>query len=309
LGNGGNKVAKNLTLLSSVDSEPVREMWLPIGLSILLTIGTYWTMFFYAADKWASSDDHSHGPFIPIASLYLVWHIRKQLAALPRQGSAWGLVLIGVALLLHCLGIRSEIYRLSMLSFIPMLYGLVLFFAGKQWMKALLFPIGFLIFAFPFPIFVETVTFPLKIFVAKVSVYIMEQMGLSVYREGTVIHLPNLAMGVEDACSGLRSIFLVASVSAFYAYRFFERFLKRVAFFCLALPIAVVSNLIRVLFTGLAGYYLGDGPVFHAAHDASGLIVLVVAGISLVVADAVLTRVGKKLKIIFPSLRGADEQI
>jgi len=294
---------RNRELDEPLESHPLREEWLAMALAIGLTICAYWTMFIYAVDKWASSDNHSHGPFIPIASLYLVWHIRKRLIKLPHRESPAGLLLVAAALILHCLGIRSELYRLSMLSFIPLLYGLVLYFMGKEWLRALFFPIGFLIFAFPFPIYVESVTFPLKIFVAKVSVVAMNLLGMSVFREGTVIHLPTIDMGVEDACSGLRSIFLVASVSAFYAYRFFGRFLKRVAFFCLALPIAVISNLVRVLLTGIAGYYWGDGSLFRSAHDAAGLLVLIVAGISLVIADGVLTWIGRWLKHKVPSLR------
>lgn len=274
-----------------------------LGLVLLLAIAVYWPMFLYANDKWASSDNHSHGPFVPLAALYLVWRVRKRLARLPTVESPAGLILIGLALVLHALGVRSELLRLSMLSFILFLYGLVYFMAGREWFKALLFPIGFLIFAFPFPIYIETVTFPLKLFVAKAAVGVMDQLGMSVYREGTIIHLPKVSMGVEDACSGLRSLVLVAGVSAFYAYVFFQRPLKRLAFFSLALPIAVIANLVRVLATALTGYYFGSGQILDFTHDAAGMLVLAVAGASLVIADVLLTRVGRMLKKRFPALR------
>jgi hypothetical protein len=54
-----------------------------LGLVLLLAIAVYWPMFLYANDKWASSDNHSHGPFVPLAALYLVWRVRKRLARLP----------------------------------------------------------------------------------------------------------------------------------------------------------------------------------------------------------------------------------
>lgn len=284
-------------------SGPRSKRILLLGSVVLLTLAVYWPMFLYANEKWASSDNHSHGPFVPLAALYLVWRVRKRLARLPAIESPAGLILIGLALLLHALGVRSELLRLSMLSFIFFLYGLIYFLAGREWFKTLLFPIGFLIFAFPFPIYIETVTFPLKLFVAKAAVGFMDQLGMSVYREGTIIHLPKVSMGVEDACSGLRSLVLVAGVSAFYAYLFFQRPIKRLAFFSLALPIAVIANLVRVLTTALAGYYFGSGRVLDFTHDAAGMLVLAVAGASLVIADVLLTRVGRMLKKRFPALR------
>ena len=247
--------------------QPNAGLALSLGLILLLAVVVYWPMFLYANEKWASSDNHSHGPFVPFAALYLVWRVRKRLTRPTAVESPAGLLLVGLALILHALGIRSELLRLSMLSFILFLYGLVYFFAGRAWFKTLFFPIGFLIFAFPFPIYIETVTFPLKVFVAKAAVTVMDQLGMSVYREGTIIHLPKVSMGVEDACSGLRSLVLVASVSAFYAYVFFQRLLKRLAFFSLALPIAVIANLVRVLATALAGYYFGSGRILDLTSD------------------------------------------
>jgi exosortase len=194
-----------------------------------------------------------------------------------------------LALGIHALGVRAELLRLSMISFILILYGMILFFTGYQWLKELLFPVGFLIFGFPFPLYIESVTFPMKLLAAKVSVVLMEAVGWSVYRQGTVIYLPKMTMGVADACSGLRSLVLVIGVAAFYSYVYMKNPLKRISFLLLSIPIALIANIVRILITGVVGYYWGMGKAFDFVHDTSGLLILAVAGFCLVMVDAALT--------------------
>lgn len=272
----------------------------PIPIFIVLAILTvilYWSMFEYANYKWSSDDNYQHGYLVPFASAYLIWRNRKRLKATPLAGSKWGLAFIAVGLVIHLLGIRSDLLRLSMLSFIPYLYGLVLLFAGWRWLYILLFPIGYLIFAFPQPLYIESITFPMKLAVAKVSSAIMDSVGMRNFREGTMIHLPQMSMGVADACSGLRSLVLVTAVAAFYAYVYMPTQLLRIVFFLLSIPIALVANVFRILITGVVGYFWGAGELFDFVHDVSGLLVLVVAGAILVMVDSLLIRIrGRKKK-------------
>lgn len=259
-----------------------------LGILAALTIVLYWPMFDYAEYKWSHDDNYSHGYFVPIASAYLIWRKRRELSQLPRRENVLGLWVIALALVTHGLGVRADLLRLSMLSFILLLYGFALFFGGIKWLAALLFPIGFLVFAFPLPLYIESITFPMKVSVAKVSVAIMDALGMSILREGTIIRLPTMTIGVADACSGLRSLVLVTGVAAFYAYVFIATPTKRIVFFLLSIPIALVANIARILMTGIVGYHLGAGKVFQFAHDGSGLFVLVVAGICLVLVDSLL---------------------
>lgn len=266
----------------------LRKLAVPVLLVVVLMTIAYWSMFEYAEYKWSTDDNYSHGYFVPVAVLYLIWRKRENLKLLPIQGNAWGLALVLFALVIHAMGVRADLLRISMISFILLIYGLVLFFAGKAWLRAILFPVGFLIFAFPLPLYIESITFPMKLAAAKVSVAIMDAIGMSIFREGTVIYLPTMTMGVADACSGLRSLVLVTGVAVFYAYVYIETTFKRILFVLLAMPIALIANIARILMTGLVGYFAGYGKLFDLAHDGSGLFVLVVAGLSLVIVDSLM---------------------
>ena len=68
--------------------------------------------------------------------------------------------------------------------------GAVLYVAGPQVLKALAFPIGFLVLMIPLPgIVCNSIAFPLQLLAAKVSSAVLEIVGVPVFREGNVMHL------------------------------------------------------------------------------------------------------------------------
>ena len=128
----------------------------------------------------------------------------------------------------------------------------------------------------PWPTFVESaVSFPLMQMVTKWSVGLLHLFGYPATAAGTTITLPNCTVGVEEACSGLRSLqtALMVGVAAGELARLASW--GRVALLLVAFVMAVVGNQVRVLMLTMAGIRGGNEAVAQL-HDTAGYVVLAI---------------------------------
>ena len=113
---------------------------------------------------------------------------------MPVRPSLWGLGLVIFSLLLYLFAHLAEIVTVASFSMVLLLAGAVIYFYGFPMLKELLFPLFLLLFMIPIPAQIySSLTIPLQLFVTNVSVWIGALLGIPVYREGNVIHLPDRA--------------------------------------------------------------------------------------------------------------------
>src|SRR5688500_2405492 len=154
--------------------------------------------------QWWDDPNYSHGFLIPLFSAYVIWERREHLRALPSRGSSWGLVLLAGAMSLLLLGVIGSENFLMRSSLVVAIAGLVLFHRGRPTLAAIAFPILFLFFMVPLPaIAFNAIAFPLQGLAAKNATWTIEQLGMPVLRDGNVIHLSQISLGVTEACSGI----------------------------------------------------------------------------------------------------------
>src|SRR5208337_1134384 len=94
-----------------------------------------------------------------------------------------------------------------------------------------------------------------------------------VLREGNIIRLPTITLEVAEACSGMRSLMALITISLVYAYLFEKRTWRRVALVLSAIPIAVVTNGFRIMGSGLLGQYWSPEKAEGFFHEFSGLLI------------------------------------
>ena len=128
----------------------------------------------------------------------------------------------------------------------------------------------------------------MKLVAAEVSATALDFVGISVFREGTIIYLPTVTLEVATACSGLRSVVLVLTVGSFYAFWTQEVRTKRVVIILSAFPIAIIANIVRIILTALLSLVASASITQGFIHDFSGVFVFVVAGMSFVALGRVL---------------------
>ena len=150
---------------------------------------------------------------------------------------------------------------------------------GRSVARILAFPCAFLVFAIPMS-FLDSMTVPLRLFASAVSTALVNGLGIDVVRQGTMICAVDpqgFRLGVDDPCSGLRSLLAIAAVATLYAYLTQRQRWKQAVLVLAAAPLAMAGNIVRIVAVALAAQALGRDRSLAIAHDASGYIVFVVA--------------------------------
>ena len=218
----------------------------------------------------------SHGIFVPLFALFVLWQDRKKLKAIASAPSWAGLPLVVLSLLVLVLGILGAELFLSRVSLLILLAGLIILFQGWTFFRAVLFPWAFLFLMIPIPAVVfNQITFPLQLLASKVASAILSWMGVPVLREGNVIILPAMALEVADACSGIRSLMSLATLAVIYGYLIERRIVVRVLLALASIPIAVGANSLRVVGTGLLVQYWDPDKALGFFHEFQGWLMFV----------------------------------
>jgi exosortase len=109
-------------------------------------------------------------------------------------------------------------------------------------------------------------------------------------REGNVIHLPDTALFVAEACSGLRSLMALITLGVVFAYFYRKSWFERAVIVLSAIPIAIVVNALRVALTGVLAYRYGRAAGAGVLHEFQGLITFGAAWVLLLLEAWVLAR-------------------
>ncbi len=237
--------------------------WLLLGALLALYAPVVWE----TAHIWLTDEYAAHGFLIPFLAGLLVWWRREELARVGRGCHYGGLFFIAVGLLLEMLAWYARIRVFAMLSLVPVLLGLSLLLGGIRVTRILLFPILFLGFAAPLPIWlVQPVSFPIQNLSCRAAAWSVQQMGVPVSQEGFTVGLTNgSAVEVAEECSGFKKTLTVTVFACFYVSLFEIPFWKQGVFTLLAMPLAIVANIIRVAGLILAANTWGMSGV-HRLH-------------------------------------------
>ncbi len=227
---------------------------------------------------WATSDDYSHGFFIVPISLYIVWQKKEELSRIDLRPSKWGLVLFILSLMIYFLAYSAGISTLSRLTIIPLWVGIILYLFGFQILRAVIFPLFFLLFMIPVPSQIySSLTIPLQLIVSKFSVMLTAGIGVPIFAEGNVLHLPGRTLEVVEACSGLRSLLSLFVLSLVFGYFSLRSNLLRSILFVSAIPVAILVNIVRVSLIVVAFYYFDFDLTAGAVHTWLGLGIFLLA--------------------------------
>ena len=233
--------------------------------------------------------DYSHGLLIPIAALYFAWIKREELKKITVKGTYLGIVLIAVGLFLHAFGILIKFYFASAVSLILVIFGIILFMLGKEYLRKLLFPVLYLIFMIPLPlVMISNVSFRMKIFASQMATKLLNHIGIIAVRDGSIIKTMHSFIDVGEPCSGLRSLIALTAFGAAFAYLTKHALWKKWCLFLSAIPVAVFSNVIRIAFLGWVSEVYGMEAAHGWVHDFSGFFMFFVAAMCLLGINAML---------------------
>jgi len=271
---GGESVHKSLTIWEQLRNFGWRG-WLLVAVFIAL----YGPVMVHLVRQWNSDADYSHGFLVPFLSAYLIWQRRDKLAQVVRCPSNWGLVVVVGSLGLMFLGSLGAELFLTRISIIGTICGLIVYFSGWRLLRALAFPLAFLLFAIPIPaILYNEIVFPLQGIASRFATGFLEMLNLfPIMREGNILIMPGMRLEVVEACSGIRSLMSLLALAAGYGYLAEKSVPVRWFLFLSMIPLAIVSNGTRVMITALMTNYIGPQAAEGFMHEFSGWVIFVVA--------------------------------
>lgn len=110
--------------------------------------------------------------------------------------------------------------------------------------------------------------------VVTVVAFVFDVLGLPLEQQGNVLALPTGNVGVEDACSGIRSLTACLFAGSFLSAVFLEKLWKKIALVAAAMCLAFFTNLLRSLFLTAWAYRNGPAAIEGTVHDVAGYAVL-----------------------------------
>jgi exosortase len=261
-----------------------------LGLLVLLYAGVLNGLIL----QWWSNPDYGHGFFVPLLSFFILWRERERLTKSEVRPSNFGfVVMLGAVglLLLGSLGAELFISRFSMLV---LLTGMILFLAGWDTLRAVSFPLSYLIWMIPIPIIIyNQITFPLQLVASRLATAWLELVQVPVLRDGNVLVMSNYSLEVVEACSGIRSLMTLIALAVAYGYLVEPRRWVRYVLVLLMIPIAVVTNAIRIMGAGMLAHRYGPAAAEGFLHKFSGWVIFMSALLLMFLCHWILRPVGK----------------
>ncbi len=259
-------------------------------LVVILLLAAFMPTILWMWERWfAPGSYYSHGILIPLVSLFLIWQKKDVIKKLPKNSSPWGLRLFVLGIIIYWASAVLQVYFTSAFSMLIVLAGLILYFYGEKTFKEIMFPFLFLIFMVPLPlIVVATITFKLKILAAKLATTILNKLRLPAIQQASLIIMRHTYVLVEDACGGLKSLIALTALGCIFAYQLKAGFFKKMTLFVSAIPIAVITNALRIVFLAAVGEIWGAKYTHGVLHSLSGFLVFVFAYLSLLFIEWLL---------------------
>ncbi len=300
-----------------------RKFYQPLVIAAALAF-VYFTVLLKLGRDWWSDENYSHGLLVPFVIGYILWHERKRLAAAQIQPQVWlGVAGVLVSLVMLWAGVAGAELFVQRMSIVLMLVSVAIYFWGLRLLRLLAVPLLLFVLSIPIPqIVFNKIAFPLQLFASQCAVSAMQLFDISVLRQGNVIELMPLGahepkrLAVVEACSGIRSLMTLVTLAVVYAYftgpgrgprsgdqgprsSWFRNFAiwRSLILVIAAVPIAILTNALRVSGTGVLAHYYGTRVADGFFHTFSGWVIYIAAALLLFATGWALDRfapVGKK---------------
>jgi exosortase len=234
---------------------------------------TFPTWRFITTESW-STEQGSHGPLVLASGLWLLVKMLPETTSVRRRPPAWraygAIVAMVAALILFRTAavIELEVYALYGL-FAAVLYSYI----GARALQILWFPLFYLLFAVPLPdSLVAALTNPLKMWISQSAVSLLYFLSYPIASAGVMIQIGQYQLLVAAACAGLNSLITLTALTLFYVYlshRANWRYM--VLLIAAAVPVAIFSNMVRVLLLILITYHSGEAAAQGFLHNFAGM--------------------------------------
>lgn len=236
----------------------------------------YKDVFSALIQSWINVPALSHGFFIPLVSLYIIWEYRHKIALEKiHPNILLGTLILLFSCLLFVFGKASMVNIVQQGSMLVMVCGLITLLLGIHFMKILWIPVAYLILMFPFfDGLIRQIQWPFQLLSANMAVIILQWIGVPVLLIENYIELPGIILEVARACSGIQYMVSIIAIVILLMIIFLKKTWARVLLFIVAVVVGVTVNWLRVVLVALWVYY-GGKTVHGPGHILQGLFISV----------------------------------
>lgn len=285
----------NLVMNLAYAARDVSPVWGRLGLGALAIFALYAPIFPQLATEWATFPNLSHGFAIPFIAAYILWVGREHITRAATAPSWAGLPVLVLGLAVYVAGSLGGEPFLARISLPVTLLGAALFLVGPAPTRRLLPGIAYLFFMIPLPyITLQSLTDQMRIFDASLSAAFLPLLGVPVFQDGYLLHLPRITLEVADVCSSIPAISALLATGAAYAWVSWRPPAIRVMLVLSAVPLGIASNIVRIVLTAAGTYYIGPIVLQSFLHAFSGTTVFLMTLVALLVVDKLLYRLYRR---------------
>jgi exosortase len=265
--------------------------YLPWALIALLYFPTFKALY---QSRWEYID-YTHAYFTLPLSLWLVWKKRAELNSLltasnVKKGFGY-LALLFFGLFTFYFGWQHDYLMISTLSLLPVLFGLSGYLYGTQIVKAISFPLLYLLFLVPPPLgILDSITLPMRYGASVATHQILALLHYPIERSGLLLYMGGHEIFVGAPCSGFRSLITMLALGAVYIYLAKGSMVKKTILTVSIIPLALIGNVVRIVTLCLITYHLGKEAGEGFMHYFSGAVIFLIALAGLMGLESLLER-------------------
>lgn len=276
-------------------------------LLVVLVFGLIWfELINQLKPEWWLNPQYNYGLVVPLLALYLFWKRWRNRPA-PSQPPARTLPIVLVffcAVLFLPVRFVAEAnpdwrllsWALALLTVAISFLGLYLA-GGRSWARHFAFPVLFFLVAVPWPVRIEQLVIQnLMRIVTAINVTFLQLAGVPALQHGNVIEVGAGFIGIEEACSGVRSLQATLMVSLFLGELYSFRISRRLILIVIGALLAFICNVVRTAILVWAGTTKGTQSI-ETWHDPAGLTILMVCLFGLWIASLIMMRRGDAFTI------------
>ena len=251
----------------------------------LTALAVYWLLFFnQIRGEWQINPQYSYGYIVPLLGLVLFWRRwpgRPQ--PLPGHTRIAGVIAAGLLLLALPLRVLFEanpewrlLYWLGGFNVLGVAFCLLGWLGGTRWLRYFAPPLLFILIALPWPMSLEQAAIQnLMRLVAGMTVAVVNWLGIPAVQHGNLIEVSAGLVGIDEACSGVRSLQSSLMLSVFLGEMNRWSWKRRAGLLGASMLFVLLANLVRTTFLVWTASRRGLSQM-EAVHDTAGILIMLI---------------------------------
>lgn len=247
-----------------------------VALTAAVALFAYAPVLAWLFDVWISNPYYSHALLLVPVIAYVAWRRREAVAEAPREIHQADLVWFLLAGGLFVGGRVASSNYLQAWSLLPLVVGITLSLQGRARTRRLIWPLGMLVLVLPVP-FQEWFFGPLQELATRGAAFLTSLGGLDVTYSAVSLTVEGNTFAVVPLCAGLSSTLSLFAITSVALLLFPVPRRSQMGVFALVLPIALFSNMLRIVSTVTLAAFQGPETGLSFFHSGGALLLYAVA--------------------------------